>query len=280
MNEDLDPSDTDDDDALLLDPDVGVALFLLNFRGQAEERRTNLRAQVARGVGLRSRLLPRRLPDSQSDKHGGWRVVIHWFVDQRNVAIWRQQVSDLRRDTAHLDELPVDAIVARNSGWPEAIRQHGFPRLLLKTRRVLHITTAEELLEWSSADAQVARALTGFGRSFPGDLERTLAGKIEEISRKKSTPASSSLKTEAAAPFQLTSLSIRAFRNLRELDLHLDPSAPVRCAVYHGPNGTGKSNLFEALELALRGTSQRARDFLADKDVTTTKRARSIWNSI
>lgn len=273
VNEDLDPQDSAGANALLLDPEVGVALFLLGFRSQGEKQAgTNVRAQVARGVGLRSRLLPRRLPPSQGDARGSWRVVIHWFVEREGADSWRRQVSDLRRDTAHLDELPVDAIVSSDGDWSTAVRLHAFPRLLLRTRRVLRITSADALLEWASADAQVARAMEGFGTSFKGDLERKLAVDMEALSREGFTPPPP-VRGQGVEPLQLTSLSVREFRNLRELDLDLGPMA-VRSAVFHGPNGTGKSNLFEALELALGGTSQRAQDFLKDKDVTTTTKAR------
>lgn len=181
VDEDLDPRGTAGDHALVLDPEVGIALFLIRFQAYVDERPgTNVRAQVARGVGLRSRLLPRRLPALEGDVRGSWRVLIHWFVDQADAASWGKQVSDLRRDTAHLDELPVDAIVGSYGDWSAAVQRHAFPRLLLKTRGVLRIASAEALVEWSSADAQVARELHGFGHSFKGDLERKLAGTVED----------------------------------------------------------------------------------------------------
>lgn len=244
VDDDLNPRRAAGDHALVLDPEVGVALFLIRFRSHVDRPAgTNVRAQVARGVGLRSRLLPRRLPASQGDVRGSWRVMIYWFVDQADAASWRQQVSDLRRDTAHLDELPVDAIVDSDGDWSAAVQRHAFPRLLLKTRAVLRIDSAEALMEWSSADAHVFRALDGFGRSFSRDLERKLAGKIEALSRDRIGAAARPRVDQNANPFCLNSLSIRGFRNLRELDLHFE-AVPIRCAVFHGPNGTGKSNLF------------------------------------
>jgi energy-coupling factor transporter ATP-binding protein EcfA2 len=276
VDDNLSPTGAPGPHGLLLDPDVGIALFLLRFTmcGQENES-TDIRAQVAKAIAYRSRLLPRRLDESDADPNGSWRVMIHWLVDEVDKPDWQEQVSALRRDTAYMEELPVDAVI-RNTAedWPSSVQDHSLPRLLLRTRTVLGMKSTETVLQWSSADARVRSAMTGFAEMFSDDLERRLARQIEARLEGRGKP-DQNIKSNGmpAEPKRLRELSVRNFRNIQEIDLHFSGDV-AQSVVIHGPNGTGKSNLFEALEFALRGTSQRAQDFLDDQDITTTKKER------
>lgn len=276
VDSDLSPTGETSPHGLLLDPDVGIALFLLRFAPLGKENEgTDVRAQVAKAIAYRSRLLPRRLPVSDADLNGSWRVMIHWLVDDADKLDWQNQVSALRCDTAYMEELPVDAVVRNTAeGWPSSVQDHSLPRLLLRTRTVLGMKSTDTVLQWSSADARVRSAMTGFAEMFSDDLERRLALKIEARLGERGKP-DQNIKSNGvpAEPKQLRDLAVRNFRNIQEIDLHFSCDV-AQSVVIHGPNGTGKSNLFEALEFALRGISQRAQDFLDDPDVTTTKKER------
>lgn len=268
VNEDLSKGDLNSQNALLLDPEIGIALFFLRYIGGE----TNVRAQMSRAISYRSQLLPKRLSEEKSDSNGSWRVVIHWLVDESGEFEWQEQVSVLRRDTSYLEELPVDAIVCNTAGnWDSSILKHDLPRLLLKTRKVLKMQSPDSVFEWSSADAKVTRAMAGFADLFTDDLEHRLANKVEDRldkARKKEKPEEASVSGIAKA---LKELKIKDFRNIKEVSLCFSEDR-AQSIVVHGPNGSGKSNLFEALEFALRGTSQRAQDFVNDPDITTTKK--------
>lgn len=260
---------------LLLDPDVGIALFLLRFTTHGKENEdTDVRAQVAQAIAYRSRLLPRRLGEGDADPNGSWRVMIHWLVDEADKLDWQKQVSALRRDTAYMEELPVDAVVRNSSeDWTLSVQHHGLPRLLLRTRTVLGMKSTDTIFQWSSADARVRGALSGFAEQFKDELERRLARQIEAKLVQGKPDQSTKSNKVTAGPKQLRELSVRNFRNIQEVNLNF-PGDVAQSVVIHGPNGTGKSNLFEALEFALRGTSQRAQNFLDDPDITTTKKER------
>ena len=269
VDEDLARTEKPGPHGLLLDPDVGVALFFVRFSAQD----TNLRAQVSKAVAYRSRMLPQRVAEADSDKYGSWRVLVHWLVDEADLATWQEQASVLRRDTAYMEELPADAIARQGrERWSDAVSRHALPRLLLRTRRVLRMPSSEVVFQWSNANARVRAALKGFSDRFSGQQERELARKVEarmELAMQGRHDDGTSVASDA--PARLASLAVRQFRNLKEVRLDFSGEA-TQAAIVHGPNGSGKSSIFEALEFALRGTSKRAEDFVADADVTTTKK--------
>lgn len=277
VDDDLSPTGETGLHGLLLDPGVGIALFLLRFTTRGKENEaTDVRAQVAKAIAYRSRLLPQRLGDGDgdADPNGSWRVMIHWLVDKADELDWQDQVSALRRDTAYMEELPVDAVVRDSSEeWASSVQHHGLPRLLLRTRTILGMESTDTIFQWSSADARVRSALSGFAEQFKDELERRLARQIEAKLVRGKPDQSTKSNEVPAEPKQLSALSVRNFRNIQEVVLNFS-SDVAQAIVIHGPNGTGKSNLFEALEFALRGTSQRAQNFLVDPDITTTKKER------
>ncbi len=278
VDEDLSPVEQTSSNSILMDPDVGVALFLLHFDGNTDEcPGTDIRAQVARAIGYRSRLLPSRIPEDNADLNGSWRVIVYWMVEHHDVRDWQKQASGLRRETAHLEELPVDAVIRNPSeDWSAAVRRHGLPRLLLRTRKVLEMTSPDQVYKWSSADERVREALSGFVEEFSNDLEVRLAQKIEtKLSREESDNRQVD-NHRLKEPKEFQTLHVQDFRNLKNIDLFFKQGA-AQSAVIHGPNGTGKSNLFEAIEFALRGTSKRAQSYLSDRDVVTTKKSQEYY---
>ena len=274
VSKDLTPGDEDQaiSGTLILDPEVGLVLYVLIFGPD-----TDLRAQVARALAVRSRLLPEALQRGQEkDPHGQWRVAINWLVDVDDEGAWIEQAARLRSETGHLEEIPIDAVLRHGSGWPTAIRSHGLPRLLLTTRAVLR-RGAGEMERWASADVRVRDALAGFDQGFTHPEQRAAALELTNWLAQQSGVVEPVAQGESAdAPLTITHLGVRNLRNLKAIDLHFGIDMP--CAhIVQGPNGTGKSNLLEALYLALSGTSPRLARFSADKDLTARRRTAAVY---
>lgn len=265
---------------LLLDAEIGVMLYLLPFtKGQ------DLTAQFIQALGIRSRLLPeanyRGTSDVsvETDPHGAWRIVLHWLAEkEEDMLDWQEKIATIRRETAHMEEIPVDLICLGNSSnWLEAYKSHGFPRLLIETRAALKHNELAEVTSWLSADTLVKKALNNFPQLFPNGRTRELAEEVlkqlEDISAQPTQPESQTaqLSGNNGSPKLLNSIALRNFRNIDELSL-LFESPKANAYVLHGPNGTGKSNVFEALSLAMFNSSYRYSKFMADDDIATRKR--------
>ena len=186
---------------------------------------------------------------------------------------WEDGHFHLRQKGGFSEELVLDVVFYAPGELDQALDRHAFPRLLLTVRRVLAKETPPEIADWMSADKAVLKALDGFPSLFSEPEQQDKAEQIlahlgdlflgtEDDRRMPSAPAKS-----------LDSLEVRNFRNLQHLQLNFG-LPPVSCRVIHGPNGTGKTSLFEALSLALCGSSSRYRAFLdrQERDVPTASR--------
>ena len=268
VDDDLSVIDSSSDNLLVLDPQVGIALFVLSF-----DDGVDMRAQLARAVRYRTQLMRRRLDKGESDERGGWRVILHWIVDEKDRVGWIESAARMRRETAHLEELPIDAIFCGNGRWDKAIEEHGIPRLLFRTRKVLGMQSDADVLSWSSADYSVRKAVEGFSVNFKGELEKEYANKVEQwilqYEDLSKVDKESSYKTKE----NIEHFGVRNFRNIESFDIRFNANQ-VEAAVIHGPNGTGKSNLFEALEIAISGRSRKSEKFIDDPDVTKTKKSK------
>ena len=262
---------------LLLDPEIGLLLYILPFHSK-----TNLHKQIVRALALRSQLsVERNYSGSRgdnSDQRGSWRVAIHWLVPLNIRLVWTNQIEKIRRDTAFSEELSLDAIFLTDDDARNQIVRHGFPRLLITTREVFKKLKLEEMTLWLSADALVKKTLSDFGAHFHNPQQREFANEIVQALKDfeiASKSAVSNLPGPSSAR-KLRKIHIRNFRNLR--DVRFDFGVPsVSASVVHGPNGTGKSSLCEAISMALFRSSFRYKTFAdgtREKDVTAHDRAR------
>lgn len=261
---------------LLLDPEIGLLCYLIPF-----EAGTSMRKQVVRSLALRSQLAiaPNGAgqPAADSDWRGAWRVVVHWLVSVTAERKWRQQVVELRRETAFPEEISLDAIFLDQRDLASQLEHYGFPRLLLTTREVFRQRRLEETTRWLSASDLVVRSLSGFAAGFSVPEQRDLADEVvremEDFSQRR---GKRDAEPAPDRPRTLRRIRVRNFRNLRQVDLDFGPQ-PVSTRVVYGPNGTGKSSLCEAISLALFGCSSRYRDFAdrgREKDVAAKDRGR------
>ena len=271
----LNPSvndDAADKGGLLLDPEIGICLYFLPFIPQE----TDIAGQIMRSLEIRSKLLPEiHCTDTEKnkvDEKGSWRVLIHWLVENKTQFKngWLSVIAKLRRETAHFEEIPIDAVINREGNWQTAFERHGLPRLLFNTRSILRKQDISEVDQWMSADALVLRELKNFPSEFEKPelviLAQEIVGKMENYSQR----GSSEIYTESAPvnskPKTLHNLRVENFRNIANLELKFG-DARISSLVLHGPNGTGKSSLFEAISFGLFQTSYRYSEFLKDKDI-------------
>jgi hypothetical protein len=259
-----------DDDvhaAVLADPEIGILLYLIEYK-----KDQNVVPLVVKALALRTKLLigNRGAEDSQShDLLGSWRVAIYWLVEGEPLfREWETAVSQLRANAPHMEEIPIDAICNRGKDWPGAFKAHRFSRLLLNTRRVLRIEDRVDVERWSAADALVDEGLEGFSGQFSDKLQSALAAGVERHLADLKAQKLSNVRTVPPVEndyYIPPVLGIRNFRNIKQATVHLG-SETVSCSVITGPNGSGKSSIFEAISLATFKSSYRYRDYLRDTD--------------
>jgi hypothetical protein len=271
------PADSTDKAGLLLDPEIGILAYILPFSGK-----TVLRNQIARALKLRSRLSIERnytgAAADADDDPGAWRIVLHWLVNAAERETWTDQIMEVRRETAFSEEISMDALFITAGPVQEQIESYGFPRLLITTREVLKKRRLDEMTQWLSANKLVEDALSGFASSFNKPAQGELAGEVVRAMREFSGASHTTADTSSAPdkPKTFGNIRIRNFRNLRDARFDFG-KVPVSASIVHGPNGTGKSSLCEALSLALFQSSFRYKAFSdrnREKDITATDRGR------
>ena len=263
----LKPSELNDSHAVFIrDPEIGICLYLIPFI----PNKTDINSQLASALQIRSRLLPEyssydndnKVEDA--DSFGSWRVILHWLVDQNDYPQWLEEIVNIRSNTAHFEEISVDAVWNEKGDWETSIKEHGFPRLLLTCRSIFKKTSPEQITRWSSADDYVRRELEGFQNRFSDLRTQEFAGILEEKIR-SFEPKTPTNYDDNSSLSNINKIKIQNFRNILHLELKLG-DAPVKSTIVHGPNGTGKSAICESLSLGLCGTSDRYNEFLKDPD--------------
>ena len=276
----LNPSvndDAADKGSVLLDPEIGICLYFLPFI----PKETDIAGQIMRALEIRSKLLPEiRYTDTEKnkvDEKGSWRVLIHWLVENKTQFKngWLPVIAKLRRETAHFEEIPIDAVINWEGNWQTAFERHGLPRLLFNTRSILRKQDISEVDQWMSADALVLRELKNFPSEFEKPelviLAKEVAGKMENYSQRGTSETYTESVSVNSQPQTLHNLRVENFRNIANLELKFG-DARISSLVLHGPNGTGKSSLFEAISFGLFQTSYRYCKFFVDKDIPARNR--------
>jgi len=267
---------------LLLDPEIGLSCFFLEFKDE-----DTTRAQISRAISFRSKLLPGPVIKAKTDETikptPEWRACIHWIVkDDKSLSEWKEVISKMRNFTAHLEEVAVDVVLLENNNPQKAIVNHRLPRLLLYLRKVLRLSGRDQIYRWRSADDLVKRMLLTFAENVPEEL-RHYSEELVKYGQKLATEFWPTHANEAdRKPKELGSLVVENFRNVTErITLDLGPQiiptpdgseyVTAIAHVIHGPNATGKTTLYEALQFALVGSSERMSKFREDPD-TARKR--------
>jgi len=267
---------------LLLDPEIGLLFYLVPF-----DLQMNMRNQIVRGLALRSQLSTERNYTGEvtadSDTRGAWRVVVTWLVEAGAKDKWIEQVMTVRRETAFSEEVSLDALFLDGDDIEAQLSEHGFPRLLLTVREVFKKPRLDEMVRWMSANHLVAHALETFAANFRKPEQRQLADEVVRAMRDFCARPRDDGKAgpPPETPMTLRSIRVRDFRNLRDVSLDFGLQ-PVSARIVHGPNGTGKSSLCEALSVALFQSSFRYKMFAdgaREKDVAARDRGNDYFKN-
>lgn len=247
---------------VVLDAEIGTCLYIQTF-----SKESDVKAQLARALRIRSELLPSRDTTArQIDPIGEWRVALHWLIEPADFPVWIDQIAELRQETAHFEELPVDAVVNWAASWEKSCRAHGFPRLLLRTRSVLQKKRIDDAISWASAEGLIVDKLRQLPNGMPNQRSRDSA--LELVRELDAIVAKRGISSKAPVPQtprSLHRLSVESFRNIEQISLELRAKDQLVAAhVIQGPNGAGKSSIFEALALAIDSVSSRYIEFLKD----------------
>lgn len=263
--------------ALLVDPEIAVCLYLLPYTADSD-----LSAQLNNVMFLASKLEPSwQLPNESIDQRGQWQIALHWLIPEQSRVEWETQVSEIRFNTSHFEEIPIDATISSDSKWKEAFEHRGFSRLLLNTREIIRKRSESDIAEWASADQDVMEAIESLGDYKMEESLAPLAQEIIQYARDLSNePIIDHNENIEKDPRTLEDLTIQDFRNIGELSIHFRSQTDlIGSTVIVGPNGSGKSNIVEALSLAFSGSSERYLNYLEDGNVTTTKKHEDYYSN-
>jgi hypothetical protein len=255
-----------DNVGLLLDPEIGLALFVLEHHIG-----NDLNAEIRQALKISDKLQPAYQPDS--DEQGTWQVGLLWLVEGDDLEeSWKGAIAERRKQSGFSEELALDAVFYDRLDSVQAeILKHGLPQLLLQTRKLFGMDQ-DSMSNWHSANGEVAEML----RTFPLRFKNTAANEIAArlVEQALAQVISSEIEPYPESPESVTHLKVRNFRNIESCDLLLHNSPrqdAVVPKVVFGPNGTGKTALFEALSLALCGSSRKLQNYLEDTDVVPRK---------
>jgi hypothetical protein len=251
---------------MLMDAELGLVLFVIPFVPGSD-----VTAQASAAASLQSSLRPSQAPAASPDELGPWQVAVHWLVPAADRASWEEQIVQLRQRSSLAEEVVLDAVFFPEGELATALAAHGLPRLLLTSRRVFAQASPTETAQWLSADHAVLRELEDFTQPFDEPEQRRRAELVQDQLGEVVLTAQEAVP---AAPRELHRLEVRDFRNLGHLRLHFG-LAPVSCRVIAGPNGTGKTSLFETLSVGLSHSSTRYEKFLGERDVPARDRGRT-----
>lgn len=258
------------DGAWLLDRELGLALRIVPFNN-ANQNLNEVIQIVLRKVTL---LQPRSdLEKEQADLLGMWQLGIIWVVEKPNLGdVWRTSIAMVRKESGFSEELGLDAIFVNGLELAKACDEHGLPQLLLNVRRLIGMG-ASDMPAWLSANTRVSEMLVGFADQFAGDTEtRRLASALVSDALRDFALQPNEAKSsnaDSSGTNALKEIEVRNFRNIRRclLQFPKEQGHRAQAHVIFGPNGTGKTSLFEAICLGSGGMSKGLERYQVDDDV-------------
>jgi hypothetical protein len=260
----------DGNSAWLLDDEIGLAMRIVPFTDEQDD----LNAALQHAIRTASQLQPRYAANAtDTDKHGIWQVGICWLVDSGLSESWRKAIAGIRRESGFSEEIGLDAVLAKEGeSINDACKRQGLPQLMLHARRTFQIKWGA-MPNWLSANSKVTEMLKTFPNQFSGDSE-TYKLALELVEDVLPDEASDSALSDAEPKKEpLKEIEIKNFRNIKQCKFSFwNPEKLAQAHVVFGPNGTGKTSIFEALYLAAGGTSNTLAEYLKDEDVNARKR--------
>lgn len=258
---------TGNDVVLLLDPEIGLALFVLEHQAG-----NDLNAEIRQALKVSDKLQPTYQADP-SGEQGTWQVGLLWLVKGEALEEnWKATIAERRKQSGFSEELALDAMFYDSlDSIQDEILKHGLPQLLLQTRKLFRMDR-DSMSNWHSANGEVAKMLRTFPLRFKNTAQNEIAARLVE--QALAQVISSEIEPYPESPKPVTHLKVSNLRNIESCDLllqHASGQDAIVPKVVFGPNGTGKTALFEALSLALCGSSRKLLDYLEDTDVVPRK---------
>lgn len=257
------------DKAWLLDDEIGLALRIIHYCDTEDDLNTSIQEAVRTATQLQPHY---GITDSDADKSGIWQVAICWLVESDLREDWCKKIASVRKESGFSEEIGLDAVLCtEEEKLTDACLRYDLPQLLLQTRRLLKLDW-KEMPGWLSANAKVEEMLEKFPKRFAGNAE-TYKLAFELVQDVLPIDVSDIEKSEPTIA-TLDKVEIKNFRNIGHLILPF-PKPKGQFAQAHivfGPNGTGKTSIFEALSLAAGGVSNTLVSYLDDTNVESRKR--------
>lgn len=253
----------------LLDRDLGVWIKFIVVQEQ-NQMMNLIKAEVQNALSELSLLRPQmNLPEEHQDTSGTWSVSLFFLVHQTCDSTWRDAIQTLRSESGFSEELALDVLFFKEEKDLQSKLNIGnkLPLLLFSTRQLFRLDV-DHLPSWLSADSEVQSMLLKFANQFTDISIQELAQRLVDTVLVNAEKEDKLLLPKE--PKKINALGINNLRNIEELNLSFsNPREQVTTQIIFGPNGTGKSSIFEALSLSVCGASKGLEDFLDDKDVST-----------
>ncbi|MFC5523206.1 AAA family ATPase [Polaromonas jejuensis] len=267
-----------DTHASLFDVDLGIWFKFVELI-EPEKVSSRVQESIQASLADAAQLLWKTgLPGESQDRSGAWTLTLIFLIHSSCRLDWEKSIQTLRAESGFTEEFSIDVIVFNDPISLSTQLQSGtaMPQLLLSSRKLL-LLPAQNIDSWLSADAEVKKLLDDLPNRFSNSQERKLVeGMIEQVLKDSSSTTDHGFP---AAPLHLDSVKITSLRNISDFTLKLrSPDSDVFAHIIHGPNGTGKSSIFEALSIAVAGSSRRMADYLVDPDIYRPTSAAYVKN--
>ena len=259
----------DEHHADVFDSQLGIWLRIIamqNRENASEEVLGDVRSalEAVSSLDIRSGITA-----AHADELGAWQVHLLWLIPNGCKEAWEAAIRELRRRSAHSEEVGLDLIDISSKSLVDVLESEGIPCLLLRTRKLL-LLTSKDLPEWKSPDSQFEEQLTKYISNIPQGEQREFASSV--IARAKK-PHDSVLSSNTVSTLKISNgdvMAVTDFRNVVSAEVPVNTDGAS--LVFFGPNGTGKSSIFEAICLGVFGSSARHREFLEDADLTARQK--------
>lgn len=218
----------------------GTAQLALLAEGRGDLDLAPWRQLLFAGSGIRHQL-------TADDVSAYGTPVIVAIVDDQAAGNLRELAETLAEDYAVFSRVDLNIVLEADVGFPDRLDDALAP-LLPRCRRILGSEISREEVQrfWALLKAEVEKAADNLDPVF--GAHRSTVGRN---SASKLAEASQGLP-DLPSPTPLRNIVIEHFRSIESLEIDLG-----NVNVVHGPNGSGKTSLVEAMELAWAGTSER-----------------------
>ena len=214
---------------------------------------------------------------AEADDLGAWQVHVIWIVDPVCRQSWGEAIRELRRSSSHSEEIGIDILESERGSVNSRLSAEGIPCFMFHSRRLLNLSFSD-LPKWRSPDANFEDQLHQYVNEIRDKEQKEFVSGILARSQEGAEGRRSDTTHKISEASEDVVLSVADFRNVASASIAMPLDG--RATILHGPNGTGKSSLFEALSIAMFGTSPRHLEYLMDQDVPQRDKQEYVRNAL